>query len=48
MAKYRAGVFGLGNVAGEYVRAVNNNPLTEVAAVVGRDKARTQRISTSW
>ena len=42
MAKYRAGVIGLGNVAGEYVRAVNNNPLAEVAAVVGRDKAKTE------
>jgi predicted dehydrogenase len=42
MAKYRAGVIGLGNVATEYVRAVNNNPLAEVAAVVGRDKAKTR------
>lgn len=47
MAKYRAGVFGLGNVATEYVRAINNNPLAEVAAVVGRDKARTEaRVQT--
>jgi predicted dehydrogenase len=42
MAKYGAGVFGLGNVATEYVRAVNNNPLAEVVAVVGRDKAKTE------
>jgi predicted dehydrogenase len=42
MTKYRAGVFGLGNVATEYVRAINNNPLSEVAAVVGRDRARTE------
>ena len=47
MAKYRAGVFGLGNVATEYVRAINNNPMAEVAAVVGRDKARTEaRVQT--
>ena len=42
MAKYRAGVFGLGNVATEYVRAVDNNPLAEVAAVVGRDRTKTE------
>jgi predicted dehydrogenase len=42
MAKYRAGVFGLGNVATEYVRAVSNNPLSEVAAVVGRDREKTE------
>ena len=32
----------LGNVAGEYVRAVNNNHLAEVTAVVGRDRAKTE------
>ena len=42
MAKYKAGVFGLGNVSTEYIKAVNNNPLSEVIAVVGRDKAKTQ------
>ena len=42
MAKYGAGVFGLGNVATEYVRAVNNNPLAEVVAVVGREETKTR------
>ncbi len=42
MAKYNAGVFGLGNVSTEYIKAVNNNPLSEVIAVVGKDKAKTQ------
>ena len=42
MAKYGAGVIGLGNVATEYVRAVDNNPLAEVVAVVGRDREKTK------
>ena len=42
MAKYKAGVFGIGNVSTEYIKAVNNNPLSEVIAVVGRDKTKTQ------
>jgi predicted dehydrogenase len=29
-------------VAGEYIRAVTNNPLAEVAAVVGRDRSKTE------
>ena len=29
-------------MATEYVRAVNNNPLAEVVAVVGRDKEKTK------
>jgi len=46
MSKYRAGLFGLGYVAGEYIKALNNNPLSEVVAVVGRDGEETkQRIS---
>ena len=43
MTKYRAGLFGIGNVAGEYAKALNNNPLSEVVAVAGRDKERTKQ-----
>ncbi|NOY09229.1 MAG: Gfo/Idh/MocA family oxidoreductase [Spirochaetes bacterium] len=42
MAKYKVGVFGVGGVSIEYIKAVNNNPLSEVAAVVGRDKKKTE------
>lgn len=43
MAKYNVGVFGFGDVAKEYVKAINNNPLSRTAAVVSRDKAKTER-----
>ncbi len=42
MAKYNVGVFGIGNVSTEYIKALNNNPLSEIIAVVGRDKTRTR------
>jgi predicted dehydrogenase len=43
MGKHRAGLFGVGYVAGEYIKALNNNNLSEVVAVVGRDRKTTQR-----
>ncbi|TFG62951.1 MAG: Gfo/Idh/MocA family oxidoreductase [Spirochaetales bacterium] len=48
MAKYKAGVFGVGDVSKEYIKAVNLNPLSEVAAVVGRDKKKTEDRIASW
>jgi predicted dehydrogenase len=42
MAKYGVGLFGVGDVAPEYMKAANNNPLSEVVAVVGRDKKKTE------
>lgn len=42
MAKYNVGVFGMGDVSTEYIKAANNNPLTEVVAVVGHDRAKTK------
>jgi len=42
MAKYGVGVFGIGNVSTEYIKALNKNPLSEVVAVVGRDQAKTR------
>ncbi len=43
MAKYGVGVFGIGDVAKEYIKAVNNNPLSEVVAVVSRDQKKTEK-----
>ncbi len=42
MGVLRAGVFGVGSVAIEYMKAVQANSSAEVAAVVGRDKKKTQ------
>ncbi len=42
MAKYGVGVFGIGDVSKEYMKAVNNNVLSEVKAVVGRDRKKTE------
>jgi len=41
MARYGVGVFGVGDVATEYIKAVNNNPLSEIVAVVSRDRKKT-------
>jgi len=43
MAKYGVGIFGIGDVAKEYIKAVNNNPLSEVVAVVSRDQQKTEK-----
>jgi predicted dehydrogenase len=42
MAKFKAGVVGIGDVAGEYIKSLNANPLAEVVAVVGRDYNKTK------
>lgn len=42
MAKFKAGVVGIGDVAGEYIKSLNANPLAEVTAVVGRDPDKTR------
>ncbi len=41
MAKYNVGVYGVGDVAAEYIRAADNNPLSEVTALVGHHKDKT-------
>jgi len=43
MAKFKAGIVGFGNVAGEYIKSLNANPLAEVTAVVGRDPEKTKK-----
>ena len=40
MAKYKAGVYGVGDAGKQYIKAINNNPLSEVTVVVGRNKER--------
>ena len=42
MAKYRVGIFGVGDVAIQYANAVQSNPLTELVAAVSRDKIKTE------
>ena len=41
--KYKAGIFGVGAAAIEYINAINNNPISTVVAAVGRDKTKTER-----
>lgn len=43
MAKFKAGVVGIGDVAGEYIKSLNANPLAEVTTVVGRDPEKTKK-----
>lgn len=42
MKIYRFGIYGFGDVAKEYAKAVEHHPAGEVAAVVGRDKVKTE------
>jgi D-arabinose 1-dehydrogenase-like Zn-dependent alcohol dehydrogenase len=42
MARYRVGIFGVGDVAIQYANAVQSNPLTELVAAVSRDKVKTE------
>lgn len=42
MSNCKFGVYGIGDVAGEYIKAIDNNPDGEVAAVVGRDMKKTE------
>ena len=42
MKKLTAGVFGFGDVAVEYVKAINNNMHGQVVAIVGHDVERTK------
>ncbi|PKL20015.1 MAG: hypothetical protein CVV48_15120 [Spirochaetae bacterium HGW-Spirochaetae-4] len=42
MKKLRAGVFGFGDVAVEYVKALRENSHVDVAAIVGHDPIRTR------
>ncbi len=48
MKKYRAGVVGIGDVAKEYIKSINANPLAEVSTVVGRDKEKTEKRVKEW
>lgn len=48
MAKYKAGVVGIGDVAKEYIKSLNANPLAEVTAVVGRDPEKTRNRIAEW
>jgi predicted dehydrogenase len=48
MGKYKVGVFGVGDVAREYMKAVDGNPLSEVKAVVSRDKKKTENRVKDW
>ena len=43
MKTYRFGIYGFGDVAKEYAKAVVNHPAGEVAAVVGRDRVKTEK-----
>lgn len=40
MAKYKVGIYGVGDVATEYIKAFNKNPLSEVVAASDFDKSR--------
>ena len=42
MKKLTVGVFGFGDVAVEYVKAINNNMHGQVVAIVGHDVERTK------
>lgn len=42
MKKMKVGVFGFGDVAPEYVKAINGNGHAEVVAIVGRDQEKTR------
>jgi predicted dehydrogenase len=42
MKKYKVGIYGVGDVATEYIKAFNNNPLSEVVLAVGRDGGKTE------
>jgi UDP-N-acetyl-2-amino-2-deoxyglucuronate dehydrogenase len=48
MAKYNVGVVGIGDVAKEYIKSMNANPLAEVTNVVGRDFDRTSKRIKEW
>jgi len=48
MASYRVGIVGCGWVAGEHVAAYNNNPHTEVAALVSSSKEKAQQKAEEW
>ena len=48
MGKYKVGVFGVGDVAREYMKAAEGNPLSEVKAVVSRDKKKTEKRVGEW
>ena len=48
MAKFSVGVVGIGDVAKEYIKSFNANPLAEVKAVVSRDQEKTRGIIHSW
>jgi len=43
MKKYKVGVYGVGDVATEYIKAFNNNPLAEVVFAVDKDKTKTEK-----
>lgn len=42
MKKFGAGIIGTGWVSGEYIRAIEANPHTEVRGIASRDKARAE------
>jgi predicted dehydrogenase len=42
MKKYKVGIYGVGDVATEYIKAFNKNPLSEVVLAVGRNKKKTE------
>jgi UDP-N-acetyl-2-amino-2-deoxyglucuronate dehydrogenase len=48
MTKFKAGVVGIGDVAKEYIKSLNANPLAEVTAVVGRDQEKTKNKISEW
>ena len=52
MAKYKIGIYGVGDVATEYIKAFNKNPQSEVVAVAGRDKgnilARSKQLGVAF
>ena len=42
MKKYKVGIYGVGDVAIEYIKAFNNNPLSEVIVAIDKDRAKTE------
>jgi len=47
MARYKVGIFGVGDAAIQYALAVQSNPLTELVAAVSRDKVKTGKRLTN-
>lgn len=47
MKKYKVGIYGVGDVATEYMKAFNNNPLSEVVIAVDKDKIKTEKKITA-